>query len=279
MGVKLFDRKFGKALAGGPPATPGVYLFRDDAGKVLYVGKAKHLRRRLASYRNATRRKVHRKMRLLVRQAASIEVEPLASEREALVRENALIRSLRPPFNVDGAYSFLYPAIGTGSHADRRLFCFTTSPGAWGSLDFRWYGTFRSRVRAKDAFDALMALLGFLAHREPVARLPSHPRLRGSRLVAFRQLSSAVEAKIDAFLSGETSSPLVFLAEALLEKPGARQQADRVQESLECLSSFFETDLRKLRAALDAAGIPGSFVAQDERDTLFIVTGRSPVLD
>jgi len=270
--VKLFDRKFGKDLADGPPATPGVYLFRDEEGKVLYVGKAKHLRRRLANYRNATRRKVHRKMRLLVRRAASLEVQPLPTERDALLKENEIIRSLRPPFNVDGAFSFLYPAIGTCSRAEHELFCFTTSPGAWDMFDFQWYGTFRSRLRPKKFFDVLIELLGHIAHREPTSRLPQHRPIRGSRLVAFRRLNREVSAQLTAFLAGETAAPLALMAEALLEKPRARREAARVQECLETLSSFYDTDLRKLRVALQAAGIHGTFITQDERDSLFIST-------
>ena len=49
-----------------------------------------------------------------------------------------------------------------------------------------------------------------------------------------------------------------------------RLRAKRVEECLQCLSSFCDTDLRKLRAALDAAGVPGTFIAQDEWDSLFI---------
>ena len=270
MGLKLFDRKFGQHLADGPPASPGVYLFRAEDGSVLYVGKAKHLRKRLASYRNASRRKVHRKMRLLVRRAATLEVQPLPTERDALLKENELIRSLRPPFNVDGAFSFLYPAIGTCTLAEGQLFCFTTSPGAWTRFDFQWFGTFRSRRRAKDAFDALMELVGYLAHREPRTRLPRHRPLRGSRLVAFRRLHAEVSTRVAAFLSGETTEALTFIAESLLEKPRARQEAARVQECLQCLASFYETDLSKLRRALSAAGVRGTFIDQDQRDSLFI---------
>ena len=77
-----------------------MYLFADATGRVLYVGKAKDLRRRLAGYRNASRRKAHRKMRTLVRAAASLEVRPQLSETQALLLENELIRTLRPPYNV-----------------------------------------------------------------------------------------------------------------------------------------------------------------------------------
>ena len=71
MSATLFDGKFGSDRLRELPREPGVYLFLDAEGRVLYVGKARDLRRRLVGYRNASRRKAHRKMRRLVRLAAS----------------------------------------------------------------------------------------------------------------------------------------------------------------------------------------------------------------
>ena len=136
--ANVFDAKFGADRLRELPRAPGVYLFRDAAGGVLYAGKAKDLRRRLACYRNASRRRAHRKMRTLVRLAASLEVRPQASETQALLLENELIRTLRPRYNVDGAYAFLYPALGVGCDGERLLLAFTSTPEAWHGLDLRW---------------------------------------------------------------------------------------------------------------------------------------------
>lgn len=274
MAPRLFDRKFGTDFVAALPSVPGVYVFRDAEGVALYVGKAVDLRRRLLTYRSAGRRKVHRKMRALVRQAEVLEVQPLTSERAALLRENELIRRLRPPFNVDGAYSFLYPAIGIGAADGRDLLCFTTRPAAYERFGFSWHGAFRSRPRARQAFDALVELLSLLGHIEPVSRLPPHPVLRGSRLVAFRQLPRPVREHVADFLRGSVPAPLADLAEYLLEKPRARRDAEQVEEHLRCLAAFWETDLRKLRRALDAAGVAGGFIDQEERDALFIRTAE-----
>ncbi len=271
-GVRLFDKKFGADFVAALPHTPGVYVFRDDKGDALYVGKAVSLRRRLFSYRNASRRKGHRKMRVLVSRATSLEVQPLASEGEALLRENELILALRPPYNVDGAYSFLYPFIGCRSTPDGDLYCFTTHPSAYQSFDFRWHGAFRSRLRARQAFDALIEILALLAHIEPVSRLPPHPRKRGSRLVGFRQLHPEVRGHVETLLTAAEPATLTAIAEFLLEKPRARRDAGHVQECLRCLAAFCETDLRKLRNALDSAGLAGTFVDQRQRDALFITT-------
>ncbi len=275
MGVKLFDRKFGADFVSALPPSPGIYLFRDDAERVIYVGKAVNLRKRLFGYRNASRRKVHRKMRMLVRVATTLEVRELDSEREALLAENELIRSLRPPHNIDGAYSFLYPAIGVCHAPDHDLFCFTTHPDKYEEFAFRWYGSFRSRPRAREAFDILIEILALIAHPEPKSRVPPHPRPTGSRLVAFRRLDPALRAQLELFLAGETVSPLGILAESLLEKPRARRDAERVQECLQCLKSFHETDLSKLRTALRAAGRRGTFIDQHERDALFIAASQN----
>jgi excinuclease ABC subunit C len=267
--VRLFDRKFGSDRLRELPRVPGVYLFRDAQGRVLYAGKAKDLRRRIAGYRNASRRKAHRKMRRLVRESASLEVRPQRSEKQALLLENQLIRSLRPLYNVDGAYAFLYPALGVGRHAGRLLLGFTSTPEEWGCLDVRWHGCFRSRVRARAAFDALVALFARLGHLEPTSRLPEVRLRRGARLEAFRRVPRELPAAADAFLSGDSTDLLALLFARLLESSSSRRQAGDVEGDLRTLDDFARRDVAPLRHALRAMGRSGC-VPGDERDALFI---------
>jgi excinuclease ABC subunit C len=270
VGLKQFDRKFGSDLVRELPETPAVYLFKDESGGLLYAGKARNIRRRLQSYRNAKRRKAHRKMRKLVREASSLEIRLQASERDALLLENELIRTHRPPYNVDGAYSFLYPAIGAGVCAHQTILCFTTQVDAFAGRGLRWYGSFRSRTRALEAFEALLDVLGWVGHREPRARLGVWPRVRGSRVVGFRRIEDRLPA-VERLLSGESSDVLRDLALHLVEKPDARLEAELVGDRLRLLESFFLSDAQPLRAALRSAGRRGHFVPQDERDALFIL--------
>lgn len=268
--MKRFDRKFGTDFLSELPTTPAVYLYKDEAGTVIYVGKAMNIRRRLASYRNASRRKVHRKMRMLVEEASGLEVRLQESDREARRVENHLIRELRPRFNVEGAYEFLYPAIGIVRTELHTLLCFTTSPDAWDAYGFRWYGTFRSRHRAKDAFDTLVDVLSLLAHRERSAALGERPDVKGSRLAGLRQLDPRLLAAVEDWLRGHSTEGLSTLSRALIEKPRARREAEQVQAWLHTLRSFHETDLAKLNDALRRTGREGHYVPQNERDTLFI---------
>jgi hypothetical protein len=269
VGTASFDRKFGAQLVRELPAQPAVYLFKDEGGTVLYAGKAKNIRRRLAGYRNAGARKAHRKMRRLIREASAIEVRLQPSEREALLLENELIRTLRPRFNVDGAYSFLYPAIGTCVRGAHTLLCFTTHTDAFAAVGIRWHGCFRSRPRTLEAFEDLTALLSFLGHRDPLARVGTLPRIRGSRIAAFRRIERLVPS-IDRLLSGESNAALAELTGQLLEKPAAREAAPEVGEQLRRLDAFYRSDARRLRDALRAAGRTDAFVRQAERDALFL---------
>lgn len=271
----LFDKTFGKDFLETVPQTPGVYLFRNRAGELIYVGKAKNLRQRLRCYRNASRRKVHRKMRLLVRESTAVELRQVDTEQEALLLENELIRGQRPPYNVDGAFSFLYPSIGVLRMKQHTILCYTLNPERWLDVDFRLFGSFRSRLRTKEAFDALSDLLLRLGHKEPWSKLPELPRDRGSRIVGIRRLDAALLDAIEEYLAGESKRALKLLTLRLLEKPSARHEASLVQEALQQVDSFFETDTRELFQARRRAGWPADFVPQEERDALFIrATGK-----
>lgn len=80
------------------PLTPGCYLFKDMNGKVIYVGKAKDLRKRLSSYFQNGRK--HRRTRQMVTRVRDIEVILVNHEIESLILENNLIKQYKPRFNV-----------------------------------------------------------------------------------------------------------------------------------------------------------------------------------
>jgi len=81
------------------PAGPGVYLYKDAAGTVLYVGKAKNLRNRVRSY-FSDERLAERKTSSLIHAASTIDYILLDNEKEALALENNLIKQYKPRYNV-----------------------------------------------------------------------------------------------------------------------------------------------------------------------------------
>ena len=88
-----------KERAASLPATPGVYLYKDASGKVVYVGKAKSLRDRVRSY-FLEEKLADAKTSSLLGEAADVEYIAVDNEKEALALENNLIKQWQPRFNV-----------------------------------------------------------------------------------------------------------------------------------------------------------------------------------
>jgi excinuclease ABC subunit C len=107
----------------GLPAKPGVYLFRDKAGDVLYVGKAKSLRPRVRSYFQQSS-DTRTAIRQLPERVADVEVIVTQSEVEALHLEQNLVKRHRPPFNVRlrDDKSFPYIAVTVDDEYPRVMF-------------------------------------------------------------------------------------------------------------------------------------------------------------
>lgn len=97
----LVDR-FGAAFFRALPTDPGVYLLCGESAGVLYVGKARNLRRRLSSYRVANPERLSRRMLRLLHLVRRIEWDVCVSEAAALEREAWLICVLQPRFNRAG---------------------------------------------------------------------------------------------------------------------------------------------------------------------------------
>jgi predicted GIY-YIG superfamily endonuclease len=98
--VERLGRDFFRQL----PEAPGVYLMRDGSDAVLYVGKAKNLRKRLGSYRVANPDRMRRRLLRLLYRVQRIECEKCSDETSALARESELLLSLRPRFNRAGVW-------------------------------------------------------------------------------------------------------------------------------------------------------------------------------
>jgi hypothetical protein len=104
----LFDppkplvERLGEDFFSGLPAKPGVYLMCGEAEGVLYVGKARNLRKRLASYRVVNPERLPRRTIRLLHQVRRIEWDECPTEQAASEREELLICVLAPKFNAAG---------------------------------------------------------------------------------------------------------------------------------------------------------------------------------
>ncbi len=102
------------------PDTPGVYQYFDSENQLLYVGKAKNLKKRVTSY--FTKEHDNNRLRILVRKIVDIKTIKVNSELDALLLENNLIKSLKPKYNVNLRDDKTYPWIVLKKESFPRLF-------------------------------------------------------------------------------------------------------------------------------------------------------------
>jgi DNA polymerase-3 subunit epsilon len=179
-----------RALVAGAPTVPGVYLFRDRNGTVLYVGKARDLRARLRSYFAGSRQRpaVEAALGALER----VEWRELGSELEAALEEVRLIRELRPPANARVARPERYAYLARR----RERWTVVAEPGPFGPVRSKHRA--RLAVRALDDCDgehprdALPALRAKLRRLARDLRFEDAARVR-DRLAALEEVVRGVD--------------------------------------------------------------------------------------
>lgn len=262
---KPFDKKFGEEFISSLPTGAGVYLVYSGAEELIYIGKAKNLRRRLSQYRNAKRCRKHHKMRAIVADAERIEYRICDNDLDACLLETRLIQENRPPMNVAAAFSFLYPMIGMRVENGMANFCYTNRPADFPGYEF--HGAFRSRFITGEAFFSLMKLLQYVGHRVPKrAKVPD----TYSYVFTFRQLPESWLLPFSRFWAGESREALELLVLQLLENAGARKSSSNIQEHLDNLIRFWRHEAKKLATARRESGFASYPVAQEERDAVFL---------
>lgn len=117
---ELKTSEYLKGLVMSLPDTPGVYQYLDESGAIIYVGKAKHLKRRVYSY--FSKEHASGKTRALVSRIADIRYIVVNTEEDALLLENNLIKKYRPRYNVLLKDDKTYPSICVQNEYFPRVF-------------------------------------------------------------------------------------------------------------------------------------------------------------
>ena len=248
------------------PERPGVYLFRDGAGRVLYVGKAADLRARLRSYRRmGADERVF--IRFMEKDARTVETIVTRTVKEALLLEDSLIKTHKPDHNIrlKDDKSFLMLRLDLDERFPRLKFVRAHSPKAGASGRSRLFGPYASSRRARATLGALHRVVPLRDCPDSVMNHRSRPCLKHPiglcsapcvGLIDEGEYAKLVE-KAARVLAGDAEDVELDL-EARMREASARRDYER--------AAVWRDRLAALRGTLEGqAAVPRDKVRRDVR--------------
>ena len=238
-------RRFSTRLA-AVPLEPGVYLHRDADRKVLYVGKSASLRDRLRSY-FGSKKNLDPKSVELVSRIDDFEYIGTASEQEALLLENSLIKEHKPKYNIRLKDDKTYPYIKVDLAEDFPRIYVTRRTANDGA---RYFGPFASAGSVRKTLDLLKRLFPYRSCTKTITGNDSRPCLEYhiKRCVApctgyaSRNDYSEVIAQVVMFLEGNTKEIVSDLKTTMLEASDNLEfeRAGALRDRLKAIEKVYE---------------------------------------
>src|SRR6266536_1387729 len=246
------------------PAKPGVYLFRDERGEVLYIGKAKSLRPRVRSYfqrSGETRAQIAQ----LPDRVTDVEVIVTDTEVEALHLEQNLIKRHRPPFNVRLRDDKSFPYIAVTVEDDYPRVMFTRDRHRRGVV---YFGPYANAKKVRETLDVLNRVFQYRPCEGPqpgrhsgIPCLDYHIERCKAPCVGYvaKEEYRAIIDRVIEFLSGETRPILRDLERRMQEAAAAErfEDAARYRNRLFAIRHLAERQAADKRAVgtVDVIGI------------------------
>ena len=229
------------------PETPGCYLYYDSAGTVIYVGKAKNLKRRVSSYFNRTHDSV--RTNLLVRNIADMRYIVVPTEQDALNLENSLIKEYKPHYNVLLKDDKSYPWIVVTKEHYPRVFL-TRTRIKDGS---KYYGPYTNTGVAKAVLNLIRELYPVRTCRHAIT--PEYVKRGKGRLCLEYHLKNclgcckgmideqeygAMIDNVKKILSGDTQELLDYLKNDMMRLAGELrfEEAQMLKEKYELIARY-----------------------------------------
>ena len=260
---------------GSIPTRSGVYMFRDSAGRVIYVGKAKSLRSRVSNYFGP---ELHPRTRAMVEAAADLEWIVTSSEIEALHLEVNLIKEHRPRYNVryrdDKSYPYL--AITLDEEYPRaRVMRGTKKKGV------RYYGPFANAYAIRDTLDLLLRTFPMRTCSQGVFDR-CHRRNRPCLLFDIERCAGPCVGAVTAeehrgialalcdFLDGNTK-PVVGRLERAMAEASGRQEYEVAAKLRDQLENVRKSIARQQMVSSEKDDIDVIGIAEDDLEAAFQV--------
>ena len=252
-----FFLRAGEKVKAKFPDAPGVYLFQDQSGRVLYIGKAKSLRNRVGSYFLKAAAEDQRTTRL-VREAYDVDFIEAESEVDALLMEARLIKDTQPKYNRDLRDDKSFPYLQITTHEDYPRVEITREPR---SSAVKLYGPFASVGSLRGALHVLQRVFQFRTCSLDIEEDDERWRwFRPCLLASIKQCTAPCNlriskqeyrrdiARLKKFLDGNRKSLLKEMRAEMQEAAAAfrYEQAGRLRDEIKMLESLHERgDLEK----------------------------------